>query len=144
MRNIARGVLAAALVCGPIGLATKADAGSYEDLSARRRALYTAGAAAANVAPVASTIVEPKCLQGYILCKATFAAFSVIAAAESLVMSGGSDLEQPRSILTRGFSGDWVATPQDVAGTTKVEVLPDAAPPAGGDGKSGDFVPPPL
>jgi hypothetical protein len=98
---------------------------------------------AANTLPVASAFVEPKCIQGYILCKAMFAAFSVVAAAESLLMSGGSDLDQPRGILTKGFTGDWVVSREDVAGATKVDLLPEVAPPSGDD-KGGGFVPPPL
>jgi hypothetical protein len=114
------------------------------EVTARRRALQTAGAVAANTVPVASAFVEPKCIQGYILCKAMFAVFSVAAAAESVVMSGGRDHDQPRGILTKGFTGDWVVTRSDVAGSTKVELLPEVAPPASGEDKGGGFVPPPL
>jgi hypothetical protein len=128
-----------------LGSTSGALATPYEELTSGRRALYTAGAAAANALPVASALVEPRCLQGYILCKVTFAAFSVIAAAESVVMSGGADRDQPRAILYRGFSGDWVLTPKDVAGDTKPDLLPEPPPPAeGGEKREGEFVPPPL
>ena len=67
------------------------------DVSARSKALQTIRAAAANVVPGVSAFTEPKCIQGYILCKAMFAGFSVVAAAESVLMSGGRDHEQPRA-----------------------------------------------
>jgi hypothetical protein len=125
--------------------AAVAHAVPWEELSGRRRAMYTAAAAAANVLPVASAVAEPKCLQGYILCKVTFAAMSVIAAGETLVLGGGNDMAHTKAIHYRGFSGDWYLTPQDMAGETKAEVLPDAPPPPEGEErKSGDFVPPPL
>ena len=117
---------------------------SSTEVTTRRRALQTAGAVAANTVPGASAFVEPKCIQGYILCKAMFAVFSVAAAAESVLMSGGRDHDQPRGILTKGFTGDWVVTRSDVAGTTNVELLPEVAPPASGEDKGGEFVPPPL
>jgi len=126
------------------GGAAAAWAVPYEELSGGRKALYTARAAAANVLPVASSLVEPKCLPGYIFCKLAFAAFSVVAAGESMVMSGGADMAQPRAILYRGFAGDWVVTPRDIAGDRKPEVLPEPPPPAGGEEKgSGGFIPPP-
>ncbi len=132
------------LVALSLGVAGGVRATPFEELSGGRRAMYTAGAVAANTLPGASALADSRCLPGYILCKATFAAFSLIAAGESLVMSGGSDLAQPRALLYRGFSGDWVATPRDIAGDTKVELLPEAPPPADGGKKSDEFVPPPL
>lgn len=111
--------------------------------SGRRQALYTAGAVAANALPVASAFAEPRCIQGYIACKAMLALFSVVAAGESLIMSGGADREQPRAIVTRGFSGDWVVTPRQVAEGAKPDLLPEAAPPKT-EKKEGEFVPPPL
>lgn len=144
MRTIARQVPATMLLAFAVGHVAVAHAVPFEELSGRRRAMYTAGAAAANVLPVVSGVAEPKCLQGYILCKVTFAAISVVAAAESLVMSGGSDLAQPKAVLYRGFSGDWYLTPRDMAGDTRAELLPEPPPPAEGEKKSGDFVPPPL
>jgi hypothetical protein len=123
--------------------ANSAPAASNE-VTGGRRALQTARAVAANTLPVASALVEPKCIQGYILCKAMFAGFSVVAAAESLIMSGGADRAQPRGILTKGFTGDWVVTREDIAGTTRVDVLPEVAPSGSGGDKGGGFVPPPL
>lgn len=119
---------------------------SFEELPARRRALYTAGAVAANVVPGVSATVEPKCIQGYIFCKASFAIFSVAAAIESVLLSGGSDMEQPRGILSKGFTGDWLVTPRDLAGETKPELLPEVAAPSGGgkDDEGSGFIPPPL
>jgi hypothetical protein len=145
MRTIARRLMVAMLLAGTVGHGAAVFAAPWEELSRGRRALYTAGAVAANTLPVASSVVEPKCLPPYILCKLVFAAFSVVAAGESLVMSGGSDRDQPRAILHSGFSGDWYLTPRDVSGETKAEVLPAAPPPAQGDEKKeGEFVPPPL
>ena len=143
MRTIARRLLATMLVGFGVGQCTAAYAVPYEELSGGRRARDIAGAVAVNALPVASAVVEPKCLQGYILCKLTFAAFSVIVAGETLVLGGGSDLAQPKAVLYRGFSGDWVVTPQDIAGDTRPDVLPEPPPPADGEKKSGDFVPPP-
>lgn len=145
MRTIARQLIATMLFAGAVGHGAATFAAPWEELSGGRRALYTARAVAANALPVASAVTEPKCLQGYILCKLTFAAFSVIAAGESLVLSGGGDLEQPRAVLYRGFSGDWYLTPRDISGETRAEVLPEAPPPAEGEEKKeGEFVPPPL
>lgn len=145
MEPIVRGFGTLTALAGVLSTGTGTLAASLEELSSGRRALYTARAVAANVVPGVSATVEPRCIQGYILCKASFAAFSVVAALESLVMSGGSDREQPRAILSKGFTGDWVVTPRDVAGDTRPELLPEVASPASGDGKGGsDFVPPPL
>ena len=35
-------------------------------------------------------------------------------------------------MIHRGFGGDWVVTPRDIAGDTKPDVLPGAAPPPTG------------
>jgi hypothetical protein len=67
-----------------------------------------------NVVP----IVRPggaRCLPGYIVCKFSFAAFSLLAAGEQLLFSGGTDLDQTRA-LYRGFGGDWVLTGAHAAG----------------------------
>lgn len=145
MRTIARQLAATMLFALAMSRGGVAQAVPWEELSSGRRALYTAGAVAANTLPGASSLMEPKCLPGYIMCKFVFAAFSTIAAGESLVMSGGADTPHTKSILYRGFSGDWWITPRDVAGETKAEVLPEAPPPAEGEEKkSGDFKPPPL
>ena len=144
MRTIARRLLATMLVGLAVGHCTAAHAVPFEELSRARRARYTAEAVAVNALPVVSAFEEPKCLQGYILCKVTFAAFSVVVAAETLVLGGGSDLAQPKAVLYRGFSGDWAVTPRDMAGDSNPNVLPEPPPPAEGEKKSGDFVPPPL
>ncbi len=98
----------------------------YEDRPAGIRALYTAAAMVANVLPVASAFVSPRCLPGYVLCKLSFAGLSVVAAAESLVMSGGADKEEPATLLNRGFSGDWFLTGRHVAGDVAADPFPPA------------------
>ena len=143
MRTIRRGIAVTLLAICTLWAPGRARAGSFEDSSTAKRMLYTAGAVAANVVPVAGSLVEPKCLPGYFFCKLTFAAGSVLFAGETLVMSGGADIDQSRAILYRGFSGDWVVTPRDIAGDRNPDVLP-APPPAAGDHPgSGGFVPPP-
>ncbi len=54
MRTIARRLLATMLVAFAVGHGTVAYAVPFEELSGGRRALYTAGAVAANVLPGAS------------------------------------------------------------------------------------------
>src|SRR5262245_51776087 len=133
-------VLSGVLTFTSVGSASAA--GSYEDKSAGMRALYTAGAVVANFVPIVSAFVAPKWLPGYILCKLSFAGLSVLAAGESLAISGGADKEQPKAILYRGFSGDWYLTGKHVAGDATPEVYPEAPPPAD-TGKDG-FTPPPI
>jgi len=118
-------VLAAALAGVP------ATAGTWEQRSGGERALYSAAAVVANAVPGASALVVPRCLPGYVLCKLSFAGLSVLAAAESLVMSGGADYNQPRAILERGFGGDWALTGRHVAGDEHADVYPEVQPPAG-------------
>jgi len=120
-----------------------AESSAWEQRPASERALYTAAAVIANVVPITSALVAPRCLPGYLLCKLSFAGLSVVAAAESLVMSGGADQEQPRAILQRGFTGDWFLTGRHVAGDAQAEPYPEAPPPSGGDAGSG-FTPPPI
>jgi hypothetical protein len=144
MRTIARRLLATMIVGLALGHWTVARAVPFEELSAGKRALYTARAVAANTVPVVSATTEPKCIQGYMLCKLSFALFSVVVAGETLALGGGGDMNQPKAILYRGWSGDWVVTPRDIAGDTKPELLPEPPPPAGGERKEGDFKPPPL
>lgn len=55
-----------------------------------------------------------KCLLPYPICKATFAAVSLIASWEQLVMGG--DVEGAQHTIGRGFGGQWVVTPKDVSG----------------------------
>src|SRR3990172_319619 len=89
---------------------------SYEERSAAARAAYTGIAVIANVVPVVSTFYAPKCLPGYVMCKAVWACVSVIAAADQLVLSGGGDRIQTRGILHPGFAGDWFLTGRHIAG----------------------------
>src|SRR5262245_25889061 len=143
MRTIARRLLATMIVGLVVGHWTAAQAVPFEELSRGKRAFYTARAVVANTVPVASAVTEPKCVQGYILCKLTFALFSTVVAGETLALGGGGDVNQPKAILYRGWSGDWVVTPRDIAGDTKPELLPEPPPPAGGQPGEG-FKPPPL
>ena len=144
MRTLRRGIAVTLVVGCALWAPASARAGSFEDASTAKRMLYTAGAVTANIVPVAGSLVEPKCLPGYFFCKLTFAAGSVLFAGETLVMSGGRDMDQTRAILYRGFSGDWVVTPRDIAGDTRPQVLPEPPPPSGEHPEgSGGFVPPP-
>jgi hypothetical protein len=115
---------------------------AYDERSAGMRALYTTGAVVANIVPITSAFVAPKCLPGYVLCKVSFAGASVVFATAQLLLSGGSDLEQTKAILTRGFSGDWYLTGRHVAGDVKPQPYPEVAPPA--TASSGSVTPPPL
>jgi len=144
MRMIARRLLATMIVGLVVGHCTAAQAVPFEELSRGKRARYTAEAVAVNTVPGVSAAAEPRCIQGYILCKLTFALFSGVVAGETLVLGGGGDMAQTKAILYRGWSGDWVVTPRDMAGETKPELLPEPPPPAGGERKEGDFKPPPL
>ena len=112
-----------------LALTIPAQAG-WDDRSSGQKAGYTALAAVENVVPVTSALAAPKCLQGYVLCKLTFAAVSVVAAGEQLFLSGGSDMHQFEAVLKRGWTGDWYLTGADAAGDTTAEVLPDPGPPA--------------
>ena len=124
-------------------LAGTAHATSYEERGPAMRALLTSVAMVANVVPGVSAIYAHSCLPGYVLCKLTFAAFSVIAAGDQLAFSGGGDLDQTRAILHRGFAGDWYLTGRHVSGDLKPEPLPEPAPPKAGGG-GGKWEPPPL
>jgi hypothetical protein len=118
-------------------------AGAFEERSPAARALYTTGAVVANVVPIASAVVAPQCLPGYILCKLWLAGFSIVAAGEQLVLSGGANTDQARAILYRGFNGDWILTGAHVAGDAKPTPWPQPVPPAH-DATKGGFEPPPL
>src|SRR5690242_16940082 len=115
------GFPAAALV---VALAMAPPASAAEP-SPARRALYEAIAVVANVTPFVSVIYAPRCLPGYIVCKATFAGISVLAAADQLALSGGGDLSQTRAILYRGFAGDWYLTGRHIAGEVEPRPLPE-------------------
>src|SRR5690349_24731155 len=112
------------------------------DRSAARSALDTGIAVAANVAPGVSTLYAPHCLLGYVFCKGIFAAVSVIAATDQLVLSGGGDMSQTRGILHRGFAGDWYISTRHVRGEATPEPLPEPPPPPSSGG--GKWEPPPL
>lgn len=142
MRTAAlKGAIAAASVAfGLCSAGAPVHAASWDQRSTAERGVYTAAAVAANVVPGVSALVAPKCLPGYVVCKMVFAALSVVAAAESLVMSGGADAGQPRAILERGFGGDWVLTGRHVAGDHIPEPLPEAVPASAATG-AGDRVP---
>src|SRR5262249_51342675 len=92
------------VVLAAAGFGGDVRAASYDEASPGKRALYTSIATVANVVPGVSTLYAPTCLPGYVLCKGVFAFFSVVAAADQLVVSGGGDLEQTRAILHRGFA----------------------------------------
>jgi hypothetical protein len=126
-------MLVASLIPGIAGAA------SYAEQSAAKRTLDTGVAVVASVVPVVSTLYAPRCLLGYVFCKAVFAAMSAIAAADQLVFSGGGDMAQTRGILHRGFAGDWVLTGRHVSGEVEPQVLPDPPPPS-----TGGWEPPPL
>jgi hypothetical protein len=130
--------LAAALLTAAFGTSALA----ADEPTTGRKALDTAAAVVTNVVPVTSALVAPTCLPGYILCKLSYAGLSLVAAAESMVMSGGADSAQPAAILRRGFSGDWVVTPDDIATRRPPDPYPEVAPPASGGGSG--FTPPPL
>ena len=141
MRRTARGLGAVVIVVLTVGRAAVSRAEPYEDRSTRVKLLATTGAVAANTLPVVPTYVEPRCLVPYVLCKFSFALGAVTAAGESLVMSGGTDLDQPRNLVRRGLGGDWFVTPRNMVGETKPDLLPEVAPSGGGGGDK--FVPPP-
>ncbi len=112
----------------------------YEQQSAGARALYTGIAVVANVTPFVSALYAPQCLPGYVVCKLVYAGFSLAAAADQLVLSGGGDLTQTRAILHRGFAGDWYLTGRHTSGELEPQPLPEPAPPPA----SGSWQPPPL
>lgn len=141
MRTRGPGFVAVALMAGCLTQSGDVVAGSYEERSAGARVFYTGVAVAANVLPVLSAVYAPQCLPGYIVCKLAFAGMSLVAAGDQLLLSGGSDPEQARAIVNRGFSGDWVLTGSHIAGDTAPEPLPEAPPPRQTGG--GAWEPPP-
>ena len=120
-----------------LSVAIPAHAG-WDDRSSGQKAGYTALATVENVVPITSAAAAPKCLQGYVLCKLTFAAVSVVTAGEQLFLSGGSDMNQFEAILHRGWTGDWYLTGANAAGDATADVLPDPGParPAPGSGSA--------
>ena len=142
MRKTARGFGAVAIVALAVARVGFCQPAPNQERSGTAHALATAGAVAANTLPVVPTYVEPRCLLPYPLCKFTFAVLGVVGAGESLVMSGGSDLDQPRALIHRGVGGDWFVTPRDMLGESKPDLLPEVAPPGSGNAPGG-FKPPP-
>lgn len=124
MRVVASAVL---LLVATLSQSRVAQAG-WEDRPAGQRAAYTAAAVAEDVVPVVSALGASRCLQGYLLCKLSFAGLSLVAAGEQLLFSGGSDLGQTKGILHRGFAGDWILTGRHAAGDAEPDVLPDPGP----------------
>lgn len=112
---------------GTLSTSAPLAASSYDDLPARTRAAYSLLAVVANVTPIAAAYVAPRCLPGFVVCKAFFAGFSVLAAGTQLVFSGGADMTQPRAILARGFFGDWYLTGRHVAGDRAADPYAEAA-----------------
>lgn len=138
-----RGFAGILLLLGTVGLSQDALA-AYDDMSAGRQAGYTTLAVVENVVPIASTFAHPRCLQGYVLCKFTFAFGGLLFAGEQLLMSGGSDLDQTRGLLYRGFAGDWFVTGRHAAGDVEPQLLPEPAPVAPApDAGSGSVEPAP-
>ena len=137
-----------ALLLGVLGVATvlarPALAGPWEDRSAAMRGVYTAGAVAVNLLPVASAVVARQCLPGYIVCKIAYGAISLIAAGEQIFMSGGNDWDQTQAILYRGYGGDWYVTPKQVAGDEAVHPWPEPPASTKGSEAPGGWQPPPL
>jgi hypothetical protein len=103
---------------------------------------YSVLAGVANVVPGVSALYAPTCLPGYIVCKLSFAAVSVVAAADQLLLSGWNHTDQTRAILYRGFAGDWILTSRHVSGEAKADPLPN--PPAPVQSGDGEWTPPPL
>ena len=141
MRVAGSGLTSAALLAACLAQVSVAGAVPYEQRSSAARAAYTSVAMVANVVPIVSAFFAPKCLPGYILCKASFAGISVLAAAAQFGWSGDSDHDQTRAILNRGFAGDWYLTGRHIAGDVKPEPLPEPPPPAADSG--GGWQPPP-
>ena len=132
------GVALLAAVGAPAG---RASAATFEERSSAARAYYTGVAVVANAVPVVATLYTPRCLLGYVFCKATFAFVSVIAAGGQLALSGGGDMPQTRAILHRGFAGDWYLTARHTSREVSPEVLPEPPPPPATEG---GWQPPPL
>jgi hypothetical protein len=136
-----RTVLATVVFAAYVTHAGGALAVSYEERSAGARAAYTGIAVVANVVPVVSAFYAPRCLLGYVMCKAMWAFVSVVAAGDQLIFSGFQDETQTRGILYRGFAGDWYLTGRHTAGDLTANPVPDPPPPPSDEG---GWQPPPL
>jgi hypothetical protein len=141
MRGAVAGLaLGVGMLTAVAGAPGSAGAATYEQRSAGARAFYTGVAVVANVVPVVSTLYAPPCLLGYVLCKATYAGLSVVAAGGQFLLSGGADLPQTSGILHRGFAGDWYLTGRHTSREVSPDVLPEPPPPPSEKG----WQPPPL
>jgi hypothetical protein len=134
------------LIAGAVGAACLLHAGvaaavPWEERSAAARAFYSGVAVIANVTPIVSAFFAPRCLPGYILCKASFSFVSLVAAADHLFLSGAGDEAQTRALLHRGFAGDWYLTGRHIAGDLTPQPLPDPPPPPTKEGEG--WQPPP-
>ena len=109
-------------------LASRVALAGYEDRPGWQRAGFNVLAGIENVVPIASALAAPRCLPGYILCKASFAGISLLAAGAHLAFSFGGDMPQTRALLHRGFAGDWILTGRHAAGDAEPDVLPDPGP----------------
>jgi hypothetical protein len=125
------------LALGRLAPARAAD----DEHSALKESLYTGIAVVANVMPGVSALYAPTCLPGYILCKASFALVSLVAAGEQILMSGAQDWTQTEAILHRGFAGDWYLTARHVSGEATPQVHPEPPPSTSPGG--GQWEPPP-
>src|SRR4051812_41563602 len=130
MRFARRRIVCTALLAGALMPAVGGAAEPWEQRSVASKTLYKSVAMVANVLPGASSFYAPKCLPGYVFCKAIFAGISVIAAAEHLLLAGDGDLQQTRGILYRGFAGDWFLTGRHITGDRQAQPLPDPPPPS--------------
>jgi hypothetical protein len=86
--------------------------------------LDSTAAVVTNVVPISSAFVQPRCITGYVLCKLSFAGLSVLAAGEQILLGG--DVKGASATLGRGFRGDWVVRPSDIASGRKPVVYPEA------------------
>jgi hypothetical protein len=111
------GIVALALVATPA-------ARSDTDGTGGPNAWHSTVAVVTNVVPITSAFVHDRCITGYILCKLSFAGLSLLSATEQVVLGG--DTRGARATLGRGFGGDWVVKPSDVASGRKPDVYPDA------------------
>jgi hypothetical protein len=106
----------------------RATLAAFEDRPGWQRAGFNVLAGIENVVPITSALAAPRCLPGYILCKASFAGISLLAAGAHLAWSFGGDMPQTRALLHRGFAGDWILTGRHAAGDVEPDVLPDPGP----------------
>ena len=136
MRFTGTRVFGAVVLAGCLLRTGSVGAEPYEQRPALLRALYTGIAVVANATPIVSAVFAPRCLPGYVMCKITFAGSSLVAAADQLALSGGSDMGQTRAILYRGFAGDWYLTGKHIAGDLQPDPLPEPAPPSTGADRS--------